>query len=67
VDIERIRKLAGLNESTNKPTVTYREAGDGSWTVKVDYGNGKVFVHTNKKKAALEKLVSDRYGSKTFA
>lgn len=48
------------------PTTTWRKVGDGSWVVRVDYGNDRVFVHTNRKREALEKIVKDRYGPRKF-
>lgn len=49
------------------PEIKYRESGDKSWTVRIDYGNGRVYVHTNKDKRALEKIVRERYGPKVFS
>lgn len=43
------------------PQVTYRVNGDGSWTVVVQFDDGRRFVHTNKKKVELEKIVNARY------
>lgn len=65
-------KLSSILESYDEkkpitPTVKYRVNGDGSYTVRVDYGNGKVFVHSNKSKAALEKIVKEKYGPKVFS
>lgn len=48
------------------PKITWRQNGDMSWNVRVDYGNDRVFVHTNKNKKALEKLVNTRYKTRTF-
>lgn len=49
-----------------KPEIKYRQNGDKSWTVRVDYGNGKVYTHTNKKREPLEKLVKEKYGPRKF-
>ena len=71
MDLQRLKNLAGLTESASPnavtPEVKYRQSGDGSWTVRVDYGNDRVYVHTNKKRDALEKIVKDRYGPRTFS
>ncbi len=52
--------------SMNKPSITFRTNGDNSFTMKVDYGNGKVYVHTNKKLKALQDLITARYGARNF-
>ena len=49
-----------------KPEVKYRQNGDKSWTVRVDYGNGKVYTHTNKRRQALVDLVKEKYGPRKF-
>lgn len=60
-------KLSQLMESDPiTPEIKYSERGDKSWSVRIDYGNGKVYVHSNKNKKALEKIVKERYGPKKF-
>lgn len=51
-------KIIELLES-NK--ITYRENGDKSWTVRIETPEGKIYVHTNKKRSELEKIVKARY------
>ena len=48
------------------PIIKWKQNGDKSWTVRIQYGDDKVYVHTNKKRDALEKIVKERYGKKTF-
>lgn len=40
-----------------KPSITYRQLGDGSWVAKVVSNTGGVIVHTRKKRSELEKVV----------
>ncbi len=54
-------KLSAVSENSGQPTVAYRQNGDGTYTVRVVAPNGKVFVHTNRDKRALEKIVRERY------
>lgn len=61
-------KVTDLFESEAiTPKITWRTNGDGSTTVRIEYRPDKVYVHSNKKREALEKIVKDRYGPKTFA
>lgn len=48
-------------EKPTPPEIKWRTNGDGSFTVRVDYGNDRVFVHTNKNRKVLEQIVKDRY------
>lgn len=55
------------------PTTTWKQLGDGSFIVRIEYTpdpssslEKKVFVHTGKNRAYLEKLIKDRYGPKKF-
>lgn len=48
-------------KSENKPTFKYHKHGDGSHTVRVEYPDGRVFVHTNKNINVLNKLIAGRY------
>lgn len=60
-----MKLLKDILESEDKlvtPEVKWKTNGDGSYTVRVDYGNDRVFVHTNKKREVLEKILKDRYG-----
>ena len=49
------------------PKITWRQLGDKSWTVRIEYDADHVYVHTNKKRDVLEKIVKDRYGPRSFA
>lgn len=49
------------------PKVTWKTMSDGSNVVRIEYREDKVFVHTNKNRSVLEKLVKERYGPKRFA
>lgn len=53
----KVNTLLEQNENTK---ITWRQNGDGSWTARIER-DGRVFVHTNKNKATLEKLVNSRY------
>ena len=48
------------------PIYNWRQNGDGSWTVRIEYTPKHIFVYTNKKRQNLEKIVKERYGPKTF-
>lgn len=61
-------KLNELTEAQEPitPKVSWKENGDKSYTVRVEYRPDKVYVHTNKKREVLQAIVKDRYGPKTF-
>jgi len=64
-----LKELFLLNEAPLEkitPKVTWRVNGDKSHTLRVDYGNDKVYVHSNKDKRVLEKMLRDRYGPAEF-
>lgn len=46
-----------------QPTVTYKQLGDGSWSARIVAPSGKIYVHTNRDRRVLEKLVKERYMS----
>lgn len=48
------------------PKITWKTNGDGSFTLRVDYGNDRVYVHTNKNRKVLEQMIKDRYGPRKF-
>lgn len=48
------------------PEVKWKTNGDGSFTIRVDYGNDRVYVHTNKDRKVLERMIKDRYGPRKF-
>lgn len=54
------------SEEPITPKVQYKQHSDGGWTVRVEYRPDKVYVHVNKSRSALEKIVKDRYGPKVF-
>ena len=56
--------LKDIFEGEVEKPVSYkwRQNGDGSHTVRIEYKNGTVRVHTNKNKQVLVKLVKERYG-----
>ena len=66
LDAIEINKHAPLKEELITPNITWRVNGDKSHTVRVEYTPEKVFVHTNKQRSVLEKIVKDRYGPATF-
>lgn len=53
---------AEVSAEKAEPSVKYHKHGDGSWTARVEYPDGRVFVHTNKDRGKLAKLISDRFG-----
>lgn len=56
-----------LNETElTSPKITWRINGDKSYTVRIEYSPEKVFVHTNKNKTVLQKIVNDRYKPAKF-
>lgn len=59
-----LKELLESEEVT--PEVKWRTNGDKSYTVRIDYGNDRVFVHTNKNLKVLQDLVKERYGTKKF-
>lgn len=48
------------------PEIKWKTNGDGSFTIRVDYGNDRVYVHTNKDRKVLERMIKDRYGPRKF-
>jgi hypothetical protein len=56
-------KLIDIFESAEMitPSVKYKQNGDKSWNVVVEYTPERRYVHTNAKREALEKIVKDRY------
>lgn len=57
-----------INEITEPitPNIKWRQNGDNSYTIRIEYAPDKVYVHTNKNPEVLKKLIADRYGPKTF-
>lgn len=49
------------------PKITWRTNGDGSFTVRIEYGPDKVYVHTNKNRKVLQDLVAKRYAPRNWA
>jgi len=56
----QLDKFLGPDEEQG-PQVAYRQLGDGSWSARVTDGGEVVGVHTNRNRAALQKLVWERY------
>lgn len=56
-----------IEDNMVTPKITWRTNGDKSYTVRIDYGNDRVYVHTNKNRSALEAIVKDRYGPRHFS
>lgn len=43
------------------PKITWHEHPNGHHTVRVEYENGKKFVHTSGDRNRLQKIIKDRY------
>lgn len=61
-------KLADLTEDRKviTPVITWRQSGDKAWIIKVVYDEDHIYVHSNKNRKVLEKLIKDRFYPKYF-
>jgi hypothetical protein len=60
------RILTATQNELITPSVKYRQLGDGAWLVRIEYTPEHIFIHSNKKRQVLEKIVKDRYGPAKF-
>lgn len=67
----RLQEAVDVPEGSKsvRPSITWRQNGDKSWTIVVDYHmkSGHKHIHSNKNRSALDKIIKDRYGARTVS